>query len=142
MDDSSFLAQLDKIGIGAPRPQPVSRPAFWQGPSQAGKADDEGTAHGEQTTDFEAIEEIADIEAIATIEPADAPAPPPLVWPEPQRAATDSKPVPSYTAAAGVPRRLAALVIVLGVCAGAGGAAFMLHDRVEQIVAAWTNAAR
>ena len=41
-----------------------------------------------------------------------------------------------------VPNYLAALVILLCTCVGAGGAVVALHDRVQQIVAAWTIAAR
>lgn len=118
MDDGDFLNELDKIEMSVPRPQPVSRPPFWgAAPHVVPPADEAESDDPEQ-------------DGLAAT----------YSWPEP--VAPESAPGPARAVGDQVPRRLAALVVLVGMCSGAGSAAFVFHDRVEQIVAAWTVARR
>jgi hypothetical protein len=114
MDDGNFLLELDKIASGPAPGESPQRRGFWAAGNSAAGEDDLG-----DVPNFDAASLAARI-ARETDEPdTDIDA--------------DAETVPNY---------LAALVILLCTCVGAGGAVVALHDRVQQIVAAWTIAAR
>jgi hypothetical protein len=114
MDDGNFLLELDKIGTGPAPGQTPQRRGFWAAENSSGADDDLG-----DVPNFDAAETPGQIARDADEPGRDIDA--------------DSETVPNY---------LAALVILLCTCVGASGAVLALHDRVQQIVAAWTIAAR
>jgi hypothetical protein len=138
MDDEDFLVELEKIETGIPTPQPVSRPPFWEAQERA-RTSFQTDALAIEVPDEVSIEPQAEV---STERVKDLPAA--FQWPQP--AAPVWMPPQAAVAAPrverSVPRRLAALVILLGVCLGATGAAFVFHGRVEQIVETWTAAGR
>jgi hypothetical protein len=114
MDDGNFLLELDKIGSGPSPSATPQRRGFWAAGNSASGEDDLG-----DVPNFDAASQAARIASQANEPDTDTDA--------------DAETVPTY---------LAALVILLCTCVGAGGAVVALHDRVQQIVAAWTIAAR
>jgi hypothetical protein len=114
MDDGNFLQELDKIGTGPAPMEAPQRRGFWAAQERASADDD--------------LVDMADLPAPSNAErvlfDADEAS---------EEGDVDAETVPTY---------LAALVILLCTCVGAGGAVVALHDRVQQIVAAWTFAAR
>jgi len=111
MDDGNFLLELDKIGSGPAPSESPQRRGFWAAGNSTSGEDDLG-----DVPNFDAASHAARVASEADEPDIDA----------------DAETIPNY---------LAALVILLCTCVGAGGAVVVLHDRVQQIVAAWTIAA-
>jgi hypothetical protein len=130
LDDGAFLEELEKLETGTPRPQPVSRPAFWRGATNT-------------PAPHRSVPEAPPAAAAEKAPMGDS-----FVWPEPALAkATADRAYyrngeliahPGATPSL----KIAALVVVLGIIAGAAAAALLFEDRVEQIVTAWTIAPR
>ena len=129
LDDGAFLEELEKLETGTPRPQPVSRPAFWGG------ATNTPSPHRSVAEPLPA-------------EPVEKVVGDSFVWPEPALEETTAHRVhyrngelighPGVTPSL----KIAALIVVVGMIAGATGAVWLFEDRVEQIVTAWTVAPR
>ena len=148
LDDSAFLDELEKLETGTPRPQPVSRRAVRADPTRtaAPALVDAQPAHAEPALGS------ADAIHASRAERAADMARDAFVSPEPLAQDTtsgrgrayydDGEHIGGRVDAANLPRGLAALVVLLGIAAGAGSAAFLLQDRVERIVTSWTLAAR
>jgi hypothetical protein len=150
LDDGAFLEELEKLETGTPRPQPVSRPPFWGGAAPVSNA--KPVARQAVPAGAEATPAAQDGAEIAADAPGNAHmGHDAFVWPETVDAPSltgehayyeDGEQVTAPRQRGSVSSRLAALVIVVGVIAGAGSAAMVFHDRVDRIVTAWTVVAR
>jgi hypothetical protein len=140
LDDGAFLEELEKLETGTPRPQPVSRPAFWGGATNA-PAPQRSTAPPPAAHASVVPAPAADHHPVEPVGDS-------FVWPEPalEKATADHVYYrdgelvthPHVTPS----QKMAALVVILGIIAGAGSAAWLFEDRVEQIVTAWTVVSR
>jgi hypothetical protein len=129
MDDSQFLEELDKLVTAVPekeRVTPPSRPGFWA-PDRRFKAD--GPILETPAERFEPVRRFEPVPEPDDANPDPEPMPIGLVPPRPMPAC-------------GVPRVVAAFLVVACMGVGAGGAAAMFHDRVSAIVTAWTAPTR